>query len=382
LSLSAYRNAQKISIGLTGLDIAEQQSVEVVQASDLVRLGSTHTLRLGVEYRSNSATSEQFFHGTMGYQASAASLMWNWQIAPALAWTNAVRGDFLKLNYSGTLAPGSGVTLDDYHQHLRAPSFNSGLVYNLTQKDTLRLMLARGVQLPSLVNFGLQFPFGVLAPAVIAGNPGLRASTVDSVELSYDRALPSLASSMRIAVYAQRNKDLISARGGGPPIAGPTGLPVLKAANVGGSDATGFDIGLNGHAQSGLRWDVSYAYVVTTDDTQLNQGEFVTSPIDYAHSTPRHVVLGKIGYTRGPWEMDLLARWQSSYRDVQSTQVPVLVQPVEVRNYLLLTGRIGYRLNEHLSVALSVQHFNSARQLQTAGPPVERRAIFAVSAEF
>jgi outer membrane receptor for ferrienterochelin and colicins len=187
---------------------------------------------------------------------------------------------------------------------------------------------------------------------------------------------------MRIAVYAQRNKELISARAGGPPIVGPTGLPVLKAANVGGSDATGFDIGVNGHAQSGLRWDVSYAYVVTTDDTQLNQGALVTSPIDYAHSTPRHVVLGKIGYTRGRWEMDLLARWQSSYRDVQSTLVPVLVQPVEVRNYLLLSGRIGYRLTDRVTAAFSVQQFNSARQLQTAGPPVERRAIVSVTAEF
>jgi outer membrane receptor for ferrienterochelin and colicins len=308
--------------------------------------------------------------------------MWNWQIAPALAWTNAVRGDFLNLNYSGRLAPGSGVTLGNYHERLRAPSFNSGLVYNLTQKDTLRLILARGVQLPSLVNFGFQFPFGTLGPAVVTGNPDLRSSTVDSVELSYDRALPSLGSSMRIAVYAQRNRDLISQPLGIPPILGPTGLPVLKSANVGGSDAAGFDIGLKGRAESGLRWDVSYAYVVTTDDTQLNQGGSITSPIDYAHSVPRHVVLGNAGYTRGPLEMDLFARWQSSYRDFESTSVPLLLRPVEVGNYLMLSGRIGYRLTDHVTAAFSVQQFNSTRQLQTAGPPVERRAIFAVSAEF
>jgi outer membrane receptor for ferrienterochelin and colicins len=252
----------------------------------------------------------------------------------------------------------------------------------LTQQDTLRLVLARGVQLPSLVDFGFQIPFGVLGPVVATGNPNLRASTVDSAELSYDRALPSLGSSMRIAVYAQRNKDLISPPNGVPPIFGPAGIPVLKAANVGGSDAAGFDIGLEGHAQSGLRWDVSYAYVVTTDDTELNRGGFITSPIDYAHSVPRHVVIGKLGYTRGRLEMDLLARWQSSYRDFQSTSVPLLLQPVEVRNYLLLSGRIGYRLSNHLSVALSLQQLNSARQLQTAGPPVERRAIVSVSAEF
>ena len=187
---------------------------------------------------------------------------------------------------------------------------------------------------------------------------------------------------MTIAVFAQRNRNLINPPDGVPPILGPAGMPVLKAANVGSSNAAGFDIGLKGHAESGLRWDVSYAYVVTTDDTLLNKGGFVTTPIDYAHSVPRHVVLGKIGYTRGPLEMDLLARWQSSYRDFQSTPSILALEPVEVRNYLLLSGRIGYRLTDRITAALSVQQFNTARQLQTAGPPVERRAIVSVTAEF
>ena len=118
--------------------------------------------------------------------------------------------------------------------------------------------------------------------------------------------------------------------------------------------------------------------------TKLIKGGFITSAIDYAHSVPRHVMLGGLGSTRGPREMDLFARWQSSYRDFQSTPelLSLLLQPVEVRNYLLLSGRIGYRLTDHITAAFNVQQFNSARQLQTAGPPVERRAIVSVTAEF
>ena len=54
----------------------------MVQASDLVKLGADHTFRLGLEFRDNEATAPGFLQGTVGYDVYAASLMWNWQIAP------------------------------------------------------------------------------------------------------------------------------------------------------------------------------------------------------------------------------------------------------------------------------------------------------------
>ena len=164
---------------------------------------------------------------------------------------------------------------------------------------------------------------------VIAGNPGLHPLTVDSVELGYDRALPRFGSSLRMSAYVQRYRDLISQPFGAPPVFGPGGI-LLKAANVGSSDAAGVEIGIKSNTGSGLRWQASYAYAVTTDDTLLNRGGLITSPIDYGHSTPHHVVLGGLGYTRGRLEMDLLARWQSSYRDFETTVVPLVLQPVQV----------------------------------------------------
>ncbi len=164
LSLSAYRNGQQVSIGTAiPLSVANwvNESVYVVQASDLVKLGTDHSLRFALEYRNNAATAPGFLQGTIGYGVYAASVMWNWQITPELSLTNAIRVDDLHLHYSGTPAAGTGFTVADYnHATFIVPSFNSGLVFNLTEQDTLRLMLARGVQLPSLVDFGLQFPFG------------------------------------------------------------------------------------------------------------------------------------------------------------------------------------------------------------------------------
>jgi iron complex outermembrane receptor protein len=355
----------------------------VVQASDLIKLGTDHSLRLEFEYRNNSATAPGFLQGTIGYEVYAASLMWNWQITPELALTNAIRVDDLHLHFSGTPAAGSGFTSADYnHAGFAVPSFNSGLVFNVTEKDTLRLMVARGVQLPSLVDFGLQFPFGTVGPVVVAGSPNVHPSTVTSVELDYDRALPAIDSSLRVAVFAQRNQDLISQPFAAPLAIGPTGLPLLLAGNVGRSDAIGSEIGIKGHSDSGFRWNLSYAFIATTDNTALNRGFLVTSAIDYARSVPRNVVIAGIGYTWDRLELDLLGRWQSSYRDFQTLPVPLLLQPVEVRNYLTLNARIGYRLTDTFTAAVSAQQFNRSRLLQTAGPPVERRVIAGITARF
>ena len=387
LSLDAYRNGQDVSIGTVGLNgLANwvRESVYVVQASDLVKLGADHVLRLGFEYRNNAATSPGFFQGTIGYEVYAASLMWNWQIMPNLSLTNAVRVDDLHLRYSGTPAAGSGLTVADYNRAaLAVPSFNTGLVFNLTELDTFRLMLARGVQLPSLVDFGLQIPFGALGPVAVAGNPNVHPSAVNSIELDYDRALTAIDSSVRVALFAQHNQDLISQPFAVPAVIGPVGLPLLLAGNVGSSNAAGIEIGIKGHSESGFRWNFSYAFVATTDNTVLNRGISTNSTIDYARSVPRSVVIAGIGYTRDRLELDLLARWQSGYRDFQTTPpTQFLLQPVEVRNYVTLNARVGFRLTDNFTAAVTAQQFNVSRLLQTAGPPVERRVLAGITARF
>jgi outer membrane receptor for ferrienterochelin and colicins len=97
---------------------------------------------------------------------------------------------------------------------------------------------------------------------------------------------------------------------------------------------------------------------------------------------PRNVVIAGFGYTKDRLEMDVLGRWQSSYRDFQISSAPLLLQPVEVRNYITLSARIGYRLTDNFTAAVTAQQFNESRLLQAAGPPVERRIIAGVTARF
>jgi outer membrane receptor for ferrienterochelin and colicins len=385
LSLSAYRNEQLTTIDQASITFPNwtDQILYDVQAGDLVKLGTDHTVRVGFEYRNNTDTGPGLFRGTIGYQVYAASLMWDWTITPRVSWTNAVRVDDLHLSYSGMLAAGTGFTQADYNgEGFVVPSFNSGLVFKVTDDDTLRFSVARGVQEPSLIDSGLQLSSGLFGPVVIAGNPDLKPSTVDNVEIDYDRALPAISSTLRTALFVQRTQDIISEALGVPFIVGPNGNPLLLASNVGSSDAAGLELGLKGHSESGFRWNASYAFVATTNNTILNQGSVITSPIDYARSVPRSVVTAGVGYTWKKLEMDLIGRWQSSYLDFQTSTTPFFLTPVEINNYVTLNARVGYQVTDTITLAVTAQQFNNSRLLQAAGPAVNRLVLGSITAHF
>jgi hypothetical protein len=49
-----------------------------------------------------------------------------------------------------------------------------------------------------------------------------------------------------------------------------------------------------------------------------------------------------------------------------------------VGNYLTANVRIGYRVTDNVTVALSAQQFNVSHLAVTAGPPVERRVFLTM----
>ncbi|HEY1930557.1 MAG TPA: TonB-dependent receptor plug domain-containing protein [Acetobacteraceae bacterium] len=384
VSLSAYRSDARVGIDNVNdgvpIDVGEYQSSYVVQGSDLVKLGADHTLRFGLEYRADADDSGDLAGGRISNSIYAASLMWDWQVTPAVTVTNAIRVDDMKLHYAGTLLPGTGLTTADYNRvSLVEPSTNSGIVWKATEADTFRLTIARGVQLPTLLQYGLQIPPGFYAPPAFVGNPDLHPSIVWNEELDYDRSLAAIRSTLRTAVFLQRTDDVIAWPFGAPFSFAPSGLPVFFSANVGYSTAAGAEIGIKGHNSAGFHWNASYSFVSTTDHTVLNQTPPPTSIVEYGNSTPRNVVIGGIGYARDKWELDVQARWQSSYLDFRMNPQRTYLLPIEIDNYLTATARVGYRVTDRVTLGLTAQQFNQSQLLETAGPPVERRIIGSVS---
>ena len=81
----------------------------MVEANDLLKLGTDHTLRIALDIATNSDATD-LVHGRLADIDYAAALMWDWRIAPALTATNAVRIDHAEVSYSGVPTVASGLT--------------------------------------------------------------------------------------------------------------------------------------------------------------------------------------------------------------------------------------------------------------------------------
>ena len=386
LTLDAYRNQQHFSVYGTGADFYINDVSYVVQANDLFKIGTDHTVRVGVEYRNNEVLSDSLLAGSMGYEVYAASAMWNWQIAPTVALTNSVRIDHLTLNRSDPVAALSPYPLSAYDgASLTVPSYNSGLVYKASDNDTIRLLASQGVQAPSILDFGTQLPIksGTFTIGDVAGNPDVNPARVSNYEIDYDRAMPSLNSTLRTAFFYQKTQDLIAPAFQTSPIylrLTPIPWVVEETRNIGSSSAAGGEIGIKG--QSGpWRWNASYSLVDITD--HINDAYSPTNlvSIGFAHGSPTSIVIGGLGYTMGKWEIDGQARWQSGYTDFATNAAGVL-QPYSVKDYVTTNLRVGYNILDSLQAAVTGQQLNESTIVESAGVPVDRRVLFSLSAKF
>ncbi len=361
--------------------VPNYNTVYVLQASDTLQLNAAHIIRLGLEFRDNIATSTPILGGTIGYVDYAVSGMWDWRVTPALSITNSARVDVLALRYTGVLPAGDVFSNAQYNSTVIAqPSFNTGMVYRLSDRDTLRLTAGRGLQAPSLIDFGIQYPAipAQQRPATF-GSPTLQPTAVWNLELGYDRSIAAIGSTVRGAIFAQRNDNLLAIGTSTLPALLSTGTVAAVSRNIGHSDAIGTEIGITGQSASGFRWKASYAFMGIADQTSINK-VFLTSTQNYQNGTPTNVVTAGVGYSMDRWETDLMGRWQSRFTDYRLTLTGLA--PVVIGDYVTFTGRIGYRLTDHITVALTGQQLNSSRLLESSGPPVERSIIASVTARF
>lgn len=370
-----YRNETRLVYASVFGDAPIYNPVSVAKITDLLKLGVNNTIRLGAEYRDTAAEGADF-SGRIGYRIYSGSAMWHWQISPALTFTNAVRVDHLALNYAGTLVPGSGYTLEQYNTASTTPvTFNSGLVWKATDIDTVRLTAVRGVQAPSMDDFGVQLP----VDPVFIGDPNINPAYLWNVEAGYDRRLSAVRGLVRAAVFVQRHVDVIGGTFFTNTLMHPNGFLANRAANIGSSDQVGAELDIKGNLPSGFRWNAGYAFSAITDHIEPEQANIVLS---YERSTPRHVIVFGAGYSAGRWEFDAQGRWQSRFNDYKSDFATSVTTSVPVNPYFSANARIGYKATDFLTVAVAGQKLTQRYQMQTAGPAAERRVIVSATANF
>lgn len=382
LNTDVYRNTVHFELN-NGSPITNV--VTVAQASDLFKLGNDHTVRIGAEYRDNGVTGS-LWSGSAGYRDYAGSAMWNWQIRPDLALTNSVRFDDLQLYRSDPVPAISPISLQQYDNGSTTQvSFNSGLVYKLDDTQTFRLLAARGIQAPSLLDYNLNLGIAIGPGRFLeyVGNPNVKPTAVSNLELDYDRGLPSLNSVLRTAVFYQTNRDLLQ-----PSLTLPSHLyqfkPVFiledQSQNIGSSNAVGGEISLKGDSGP-WRWVASYSLEKIDQNVTYSYSAANPVAVGYSKSSPENILIGGLGYTIGKWELDSNLRWQSRSTTFAHNSAGTLV-PLTIDGYLTSSLRAGYQVIEQVQAAVTVQQAQQATTVEAAGLPLDRRAIFSITSKF
>jgi outer membrane receptor for ferrienterochelin and colicins len=377
LQLTAYANRMNLASneGVLGAPANYNDRMTVLQAEDVFKLSASHTFRAALEYRHESTNTSPITGAEVFYDVISASGMWSWQLSPTLTLTNGLRLDNLALGRSGSAPAGYPFPNSDWDRARRVPSYNSGLVWRLDDRDTLRLMVARGTLLPNLVELG-SLLYHVPGSLGISGIPTLAPTVVDNYELDWDRELPQLGARLRTAFFYQFTDNMISLAGG--VAAGPGGVYFTPTA-IGDSSALGTEISLDGHFLEHWRWGANLR-LERIHESFSTAAAAAVGQVDPRNETPTRLAKLNGGWSQGRWESDVYLAYQSQTAGVDYNGVTGL--PVHVPAYTAVDARLAYQLNSHLSLALSGQNLLHAEQMQTSGEPVQRRWFATFSAGF
>ena len=344
-----------------------RNDVFVAQLQDIFRPSADQTVRLSAEYRHNTMSTSPIAVAHVFYDVLSGSAMWNWALTPQTALTNSIRVDHLSLGRTGSFPPGITLTNDEWNRRtITEISFNSGLVWQPDRDNTIRLTAARGVQVPSLVNFG-----GIIQPGPFgysSGLPTLKPTIVTNYDADWDHDIPEWNAKFQLRAFYQFSSGIIANIGGSLPAKGLA----ISPANIGNSQAGGAELIFRQQLTDQFAWSLSYTPEVI-DDSFKPGFNAETVLIDFDSTHPVHVVKASAEWSAGPWEASAYARYESANSGT------LLVNPIltvggltRIPAYVAVDARVAYRIGDNLTVALSGQNLLDSPQKQTAGADIQR----------
>lgn len=385
IQAQAYVNDLKFLAYVGPLPFDLRNRNAVVSLQDLFKIGTRSTFRIGLEFRDNRINTAPISGGHVGYRVWAPSAMWSYAASSNLSLTAAARLDALQLRRSGPIAAGLPFTNKDWDQSSDSFSINLGVVYRLDDLTTLRATYARGIQPPSLINYGgLQASFGPAPFGVaLSGNPRLKPAVVSNYQLSYDRTLPDLGARFSAKVFFQETDDIQGQGDLSAPSLPPTATtyPTSFAGNVSTSKMTGFELAASGKTDGGFHWNADTTYTDVNDTpTGITYASLVTRGVAFADTTPKIRGNVALGWSDERWEVDGYLHYVSDFQTYAPVGIAAAVL-VRTPGYVSLGGRIGYQISDGLVIALSGQNLGRAHQPQgtAGGLQAPRRVILSLT---
>jgi iron complex outermembrane receptor protein len=358
-------------------------NMAVFQLGDSFKVGSSNTLRFGVEYRDkafqNFGVQAIPQVSKMAEKNYAANGMWLWQTTERLSTTVALRADQQAMRETGTLLPNAYDTLSDFDHTNRAWSGNLTVLYKLTSADSLRFGLGRGIQLPSIMNNGWNIILDYAGtPSDFEGNPLLKPTVVNDANIDWEHQLPSLGAVARVSVYHETNTNIMApfALNPGYRMIDGYNWPVFIAGNVGSSSGSGGELQLSGRTAAGLRWDVSYSLA------EVHDSAGTLALVNYQGSTPKSEGRVSLGKSIGRWDLDLRVFAVGARTMLRSPDGGAIEGPQTTPGYTSVNGQILYHCTSKVSVALAGSNLTDPEQRVSPYPALQRQVYLTLNAGF
>lgn len=355
-----YRNSTNGAGAVFGFD----NDVLVAQLSDTFKVGTDHTFRIAGEYRVNDTDhSVSLLGGDLGTTKliiKSLSGLWYWNVNQDLSVSSAIRYDHVDSDFDGTILTGFGnpYSDEDYSNRYDEFGYNLGLAYKLTDIDTIRLTAAKGIDLPS--SFELGFQGGTLY-----GDPTTKASSIFDYQLGYERQLSYINGGFKATAYYQKVYD-------------QQGFVTGGTGNIGDIDVYGFEVGVDGVTDNGIRWGANYSYAEVDQDFKSDVN------LDLEDETSNHIINANIGYSpTEQWDMDMFASYQSSFDQVRglgSATDPDV--SFDIDPDVILDARIAYKPTDKWTISLNGRGLFGDNDQTSYGEEVDTQIFLRTKYEF
>ena len=356
--LTAYHNFNHMTVGRHRFNTFPEFSIAnrltSIQLSNLFSPYTNHNIRLSAEFRNNygegnalgKSDDDNFTINTL-----SGGAMWDWRISDHWSMDNAVRVDHWSTDRD--------FTMDTSDTKINLPSldlepggtefsFNSGIVYEVDPRSSVRFSVGRGLHVPSIVE--LAFDENTSAFSELYGNPTLNPEVNYTADLGYTRKFPDQNFSAGSNIVYQRIEDLIA-----PTVRefGPPGNPKADYTfeNVGNSEAVFLELFAKGTClDKTLNWNINYTYSLLSDSGSDNPDH----RFNFEDAQPDHKINLALDYKKGPFELGTDVHFVSGikYSAVTADFFNSYYQK-DVSAYVLLNARAAYNITENTTLSLN-----------------------------
>ncbi len=315
----------------------------VAQVSDVLKVGLSDSVRVGLDARHDSLSGGTMTMGWLTGDLGGASAMWEHNFSPALSVVDAVRYDHFALGRSGQALPLNLYSNDDFDRSVGGFSLNSALIDRVTADDNLRLSFARGLKLPSLADFGqVEHTLPQFYGLYHYGNPNLLPSAVYDYQAGWDHEIRAWDAESRITVFHQMTMHHI-----GSVFTTVDGALVEASQMAAGSVANGIELGLKHQARQGWVWGANYTFERLHEHS--DQG--------IRDALPVHKLNANLGYGWDSWDADVALFYASATKGsafAEGSPTP-LMTTAKIKSYASLAPRLAWHADDRLSVELAAE---------------------------